>query len=100
MTMSGKHACDYVDDSGEEKRRTRKSWRVHSRMFDGAVWLAADQETVSNDGIKVPRVLEFTLLRGEHISQTAPATEFPHPLDRDNLAGKPTLELPALWYRD
>jgi hypothetical protein len=54
----------------------------------------------TNDGIKVPRVLEFTLLRGEHISQTAPATEFPHPLDRDNLAGKPTLELPALWYRD
>jgi len=33
------------DDSGKEKRRTRKSWRVHSRMFDGSEWLAGDQET-------------------------------------------------------
>lgn len=35
-----------ADDEGEEKRRTRDSWRVHSRMFDGNDFLADDQETV------------------------------------------------------
>jgi len=35
-----------VDDEGEEKRRTRKSWRVHSRMLDGSMWLAEEEETV------------------------------------------------------
>lgn len=35
-----------VDEKGEEKRRTRKSWRVHSRMLDGGNWLAEEEETV------------------------------------------------------
>ncbi len=30
----------------EEKRRTRKSWRVHSRVFDGGDWLTGEEETV------------------------------------------------------
>ena len=30
----------------EEKRRTRDSWRVHSRIFDGGGWLNEEQETV------------------------------------------------------
>ena len=35
-----------LDDKGEEKRRTRESWRVYSRMFDGGDWLAEEEETV------------------------------------------------------
>lgn len=35
-----------LDDNGKEKRRTRNSWRVYSRMFDGAKWLAEEEETV------------------------------------------------------
>jgi len=30
----------------EEKRRIRKSWRVHSRIFDGSDWLTDEEETV------------------------------------------------------
>lgn len=52
------------------------------------------------DGVEVPRVMEFTFLRKDRVSRTVPATEFPHPLDCDNLADKPTLELPTVWYRD
>lgn len=37
-----------LDDEGEEKRRTRKSWRVHSRLFDGSDWLESEEETVFN----------------------------------------------------
>lgn len=37
-----------LEDQGitEEKRRTRDSWRVHSRIFDGGGWLKKEQETV------------------------------------------------------
>lgn len=35
-----------VDSEGNEKRRTRESWRVYSRMLDGSVWLAEEEETV------------------------------------------------------
>jgi hypothetical protein len=35
-----------VDENGEEKRRKRESWRVWSRMLDGADWLAEEEETV------------------------------------------------------
>jgi len=35
-----------LDDEGNEKRRTRKSWRVWSRMFDGGDWLQPSEETV------------------------------------------------------
>jgi len=34
------------DAEGNEKRRKRKSWRVHSRMLDGAQWLDDPKETV------------------------------------------------------
>ena len=35
-----------TDGDGNEKRRTRDSWRVYSRMLDGSMWLAEEEETV------------------------------------------------------
>lgn len=35
-----------IGEDGEEKRRTRKSWRVWSRMYDGDDWLQGAEETV------------------------------------------------------
>lgn len=35
-----------LDNNGDEKRRTRESWTVYSRMFDGANWLGSEEETV------------------------------------------------------
>ena len=34
------------DSKGNEKRRTRKTWRVHSRLLDGGEWLEEEEETV------------------------------------------------------
>lgn len=50
-------------------------------------------------GFSIPRYLEVTLVRRDRIEPTGYATEFPHPLDRKNVAGKPDLVLPAGWYR-
>ncbi len=35
-----------LDNQGEEKRRMRNHFRVHSRMLDGDDWLDSDKETV------------------------------------------------------
>jgi hypothetical protein len=34
------------NEKGEEMRRTRQSWRVYSRLFDGSDWLGEEEETV------------------------------------------------------
>jgi Methyltransferase FkbM domain len=52
---------------------------------------------VTRKGLETPRVAEFTFLRNDRVTSRAYATRFPHPLDRDNIAGKPPLPLPASW---
>ncbi len=49
-------------------------------------------------GIDIPRVMEFTLLRNDRFDTFDYANSFPHPLDRDN-TGKQPLILPECWYR-
>jgi len=51
---------------------------------------------VSMDGIGIPQTAEFTFLRCDRIFQSSPATNFPHPLDRENTTEAP-LPLPACW---
>jgi hypothetical protein len=48
---------------------------------------------------EVPSVLEYTFLRKDRASRTAPATCFPHPLDRDNSRVAPPIVLPPSLYR-
>lgn len=48
-------------------------------------------------GVDIPRVMEFTFLRRDRVTQPAFASDFPHPLDVDN-TGNPPLPLPACWY--
>jgi hypothetical protein len=55
------------DDQGKEKRRTRKSWRVHSRMFDGSEWLAKSQETVFDFIPLVPVYGNFDIVENKSI---------------------------------
>lgn len=49
-------------------------------------------------GVAVPRVMEMTLYRRDRgVSPADPGRAWPHPLDGDNVPGKPTLVLPAAW---
>ncbi len=50
------------------------------------------------DGIVVPPLLEVTFLRDDRVRGDGFVTEFPHPLDRDNVAG-PTVVLPPAFRR-
>jgi hypothetical protein len=46
----------------------------------------------------IPPLLEITFLRKDRVLNRQPATEFPHKLDIQNVAGE-DLPLPACWYR-
>ena len=54
-----------VDNDGEEKRRKRKSWRVWSRMLDGADWLAEEEETVFDFIPLIPIYGNFDIIDNE-----------------------------------
>ena len=53
-----------------------------------------------NNGIDIPRVMEFTFLRKDRISNADYQRTFPHRLDCENLYGGRPLLLPACWYKD
>jgi hypothetical protein len=56
-----------VDNEGKEKRRTRKSWRVHSRMFDGGDWLKEEEKTVFDFIPIVPIYGNFDIFENKSI---------------------------------
>jgi hypothetical protein len=48
--------------------------------------------------LEIPQMAEFTFLRNDRVTGRTFATQFPHPLDRDNSEG-PTVSLPKSCYR-
>ena len=54
--------------------------------------------TLEKDGLMIPSAAEFTFLRNDRIIDPSYASEFPHPLDRDNCAGRRLL-LAKCWHR-
>ena len=49
-------------------------------------------------GLAIPPVMEFTFLRKDRIRARAPATSFPHKLDRANVPSDKDFALPKCWY--
>jgi len=49
---------------------------------------------------RIPQIAEFTFLRRDRFGDTRPlpAPRLPHPLDVDNVAGRPTLVMPSEWH--
>lgn len=56
-----------LDDNGDEKRRTRKVSRVHSRLFDGGKWLTEQEETVFDDIPLIPIYGNFDIFENKVI---------------------------------
>jgi hypothetical protein len=54
--------------------------------------------TIERDGLSIPLAAEFTFLRNDRISDPSYASEFPHPLDRDNCDCR-RLRLAKCWHR-
>lgn len=55
--------------------------------------------TIEHKGIKVPRVLEVTLIRKDRCTVQSKYVTLPHPLDQDNVATNPTLTITDVWFR-
>jgi hypothetical protein len=49
--------------------------------------------------LEIPSVIEFTFYNRARVTQHTPQRVFPHPLDTDNCAGLPPMDLPKLWRR-
>ena len=54
---------------------------------------------VKRGGLEIPSVIEMTFLRKDRIRWRKESAEFPHPLDRPNLPGKPDVVVTESWYR-
>ena len=53
------------------------------------------------NGIDIPNVMEVTFLRHDLVDQfkSASALSLPHPLDRKNVAHKPDIGMPKIWWK-
>lgn len=51
----------------------------------------------TRQGIAIPRAAEFTFIRNDRITDKKPQTQFPHPLDSDNMYHT-SITLPKCWY--
>jgi len=56
-----------LDSKGEEKRRTRESWRFYSRMLDGGDWLAPEEKTVFDFPPIIPIYGNFDIIDNETV---------------------------------
>jgi hypothetical protein len=54
--------------------------------------------TAKYKNLVIPRVMEFTFLRKDRITNREPAKIFPHSLDIKNVAEKADIHLPTCWY--
>jgi hypothetical protein len=54
--------------------------------------------SVRKGNIEIPKVMEFTFFNKKRVSETKPASVFPHKLDYPNTSNK-DLRLPPCWYR-
>ena len=53
--------------------------------------------SVTSAGLEIPRIAEFTLLRKDRLRSASYRSDFPHKLDRPNVAKAP-LHLAPCWY--
>jgi len=54
--------------------------------------------SVRRAGIEIPINMEFTFLRKDRAETVSPRSQFPHPLDTDNVSAQRHLPLPKCWY--
>jgi len=81
--------CRRIGEALEKLRLDFVPIHLHPNNYAGVVRIA---------GFPVPPLLEVTFLRNDRCRSTRPRTDFPHPLDRDNVPRKRPAVLPREWY--
>ena len=88
------HGLDSLDKNKimafEKLLRTHTCIHIHPNNCCGSIQLR---------NLVVPRVMEFTFLRNDRITNSEFQSVFPHPLDFDNITQNPPMVLPACWYK-
>jgi hypothetical protein len=81
--------CRRIGEVLEKLRLDFVPVHLHPNNYAGIVHIG---------GLPVPPLLEVTFLRKDRCLTTALRTDFPHPLDRDNVPRKSPVALPREWY--
>jgi hypothetical protein len=81
--------CRRIGEAVEKLRLDFLPVHLHPNNYAGIVRIG---------GFPVPPLLEVTFLRKDRCRSARPRTDFPHPLDRDNVPGKRSVVLPREWY--
>lgn len=89
-TIGQPFACRRIAEALEKLRLDFVPVHLHPNNYAGLVRI---------HGLRVPPLLEVTLLRKDRCPDARPArSRFPHPLDRDNVPRKRRVVLPAEWH--
>ena len=88
-----------LDNDGVEKRRTRKGWRVHSRLFSGDDFLTKEEETVFDFLPVCATYGNFTVSENKRITSGV-TRKLMDPQRVLNYAGSKDIEEGALRPRD
>ena len=81
--------CRRIGEAVEKLRLDFVPVHLHPNNYAGIVRIG---------GFPVPPLLEVTFLRRDRCLSTRPRTDFPHPLDCDNVPRKRSVVLPREWY--
>ncbi len=79
---------EYISSTFDKLLKSFYVAHIHPNNFCGSV---------KRNGIRVPRVMEFTFLNKRRASCTRPQTVFPHKFDAGNVR-RASLPLPKCWY--
>ena len=74
----------------EKILQTHTCVHIHPNNFYGSY---------KKNGVEIPKLMEFTFLRNDHVANPTYQHVFPHPLDCDN-TDNPSLILPKCWYKE
>jgi hypothetical protein len=81
--------CRRIGEALEKLRLDFVPVHLHPNNYAGIVMIG---------GFPVPPLLEVTFLRRDRCLSTRSRTDFPHPLDCDNVPRKRSVVLPREWY--
>lgn len=93
------HFLDYLFDSPFFMLASRVFERLLTNHTCVHIHPNNADNVISSGDLKIPKTMEFTFHRNDRIKMGPSATQFPHPLDFDNLAGVAPQVLPSCWYK-
>jgi len=87
--MFGRFSFDLIQATFTKLLRTHSIVHLHPNNISNSTCFA---------GLCVPSLMEITFYRNDRAFSKESPSRFPHPLDADNVATRPTVVLPRCWW--